>query len=205
MHGPLAASGLGPIHNKTMDFVEKNYKDYKIILSTELRVHSNISGEFYDSLVLRLLPEFPRVKTNDEITRIIRAELLNELKQDELPEPEHISRLSEKLFEHYKEIHRDRRSEKLNKIHKIIGLTLIVVNVLIFLTMSFYKSGGLSLGPISLIIGLIIWWLPALSGVLAFRQSKTDYFTIGHFIWLIVNVGLTYLLLDNTTKIIWGR
>lgn len=187
-----------------MDFVEENYKDYKIILTHGLKDHANISNEFYDSLILRLLPEFQRVKTKDEITRIIRVELLNELKQEELPEPEQISRLSEKLFEHYIEINRDQRSEKLNEVHKIIGLILIVVNVLTFLTMSYNNHGGFSFGPISLIIGLIIWWLPALSGFLAFRQSKTAYFTIGHFMWLIVNVGLIYLMLDSTIEMIHG-
>jgi hypothetical protein len=186
-----------------MDFVEENYKGFKAILTNELKAQANISKEFYDNLVLRLLPEFQRVKSKDEITTIIRVELLNELRQDELPRPEKISGLSDKLFEHYKEINRDKRSEKLNKIHKVIGLALVIVNILTFLTMSYYKSGGFSLGPISLIIGLIIWWLPALSGFLAFRQSKTIYFSTGHFIWLIVNVGLIYLLLDDTIEIFW--
>jgi hypothetical protein len=185
-----------------MDFIDEHYRDFKMILSSELKVYPEISSDFYDTLVLRLLPEFQWLKSKDEIARIIRVELLNELRQDEVPAPEMISGLSEKLFEHSKEINRDKRGEKLGKIHKTVGLTLIVVNVLAFLTMSYYKSGGFSFGPISLIIGLIIWWLPALSGFLAFRQSKTVYFSTGHFIWLIVNVGVIYVLINNIFNII---
>jgi hypothetical protein len=74
-----------------MDFVDENYNDFKVILSSELKGYSNISAEFYDNLVLRLLPEFQKVKSKDEIARIIRVELLNELRQDELPKPEKIS------------------------------------------------------------------------------------------------------------------
>jgi hypothetical protein len=188
-----------------VNFVDNNYSDYKAILKNELRINSVVPGEFYDTFILRLVPHLQKLKTKDEVFGIIRIELLNEFKPDELPALEEIKSLSDKLFEFHKEVNRDHRSEKLNRIHGIIGLILIALNVMSFLAMSLYDRGGYSMGRLSLVIGLIICVLPSLSGLLSFKKKRESYFGIGHFIWGIVNLGLIYFFSDVLIGLIASR
>lgn len=182
-----------------MEFVEKNYKEYKSILEG-LTVKATIPQDFFDNLVLQIIPELPKAKSPDEIDRIVRVELLNVFTPNELPHAFEVMNVSRKVFEYYQEVNRDKRSEKLNVVHKIVGLILILSNAVTFFTFSIYGNDGFSFGTAALIVGIIVWWLPSVSGILAIKKPGRSFFGTSHFIWLAINVGLIYFLLKTFSE-----
>jgi hypothetical protein len=178
------------------EFIHTNYSNYESIIKRELFTNDNPPDGFYESFILTILPRLKKIRNKEEFYPIVKVQLLNFFKENELPSKEKIKQLSDTLYSHFVELNRDIRSERLNRLHSGIGLFLIVINILIFVILEIlYSDEGFSLGIISLIFGVTVWFLPSISGYFAYRKNKLSYFGTGHYLWMIFNLGLICLLI----------
>lgn len=174
--------------NDINDFIDNNYSDYASIIKEELFTDTNPPVGFIESIILILLPALRKIKNSEELRPLLKIQLLNIYNENELPSNEKIKLLSDKIFNHYTKDNKDSKSEVLNEIHSKVGLFLLIIMTIVFI-----GSGFLVFAFYPIV--LVIWFLPALSGYLAFRKSKFTYFGTEHFLWMILNIGLIFLLI----------
>lgn len=170
------------------DFIKNNYDDYEAIVKEELFPNMPPPSGFYETFLLTVIPAMRKINSSSELYPIVKVQLLNFFHQNDLPSKEKLFHLSSKLFKHYNDRTRDRKTEKLNILHAGIGLALIFINISFFILMEIFVGGGFSLGILFSIIGIIIWFLPSVSGFLALNRNKKAYFGSGHYLWMLMNV-----------------
>lgn len=197
------AASKNKMTNDITEFIVKNYSGYESIIKEELFINGNPPDGFYESFILTIIPRLTKIRNNEEFYPVVKVQLLNFFTVNELPSKEKIKRLSDRLYNHFSEVNRDAKSERLNTIHSRLGLILIVINIIIFVTLQIIHGvEGFSLGIVSLIFGTMIWFLPSISGYFAFRRNKLSDFGIRHFLWMIFNVGLICLLIRGFVSLL---
>lgn len=189
--------------NSILEFVRTNYRDYLEYLRDELPlVNEDESLDFHSALVFKLMHKMHSLRDGDE-TYAVLQEILNENFSDfEFGKSPSLRNVSDGFFVLYIENNRDLKSEKQNRIHRIIGLISMFFNLSYILLMILFGS-GYTLGLPFLLISLVFWLVPSILAYNAITKNPSSFFHTRHKILLVINCVLAIFFMFLTYFYIW--
>jgi len=173
--------------NDILEFVRTNYQDYLEYLRDKLPlVNDDKSLEVHSILILRLIPKMHSLRNSDEAYDVLKEILTEDFNNFELVKSPSLRKVSDGLYDLYFENNRDVKSEKQNRIHKIIGFISMFFNLSYVLLMLLFDS-GYSLGLAIRLISLVLWLLPSILAYNAIKKNPSSFFHTRHKFLLVIN------------------
>jgi hypothetical protein len=184
--------------NDILEFVRTNYQDYLEYLRDKLPlVNDDKSLDFHSVLVFKLMPKMHSLRDGDE-TYVLLQEILKEYFNDfEFVKSSNLRKVSDGLYDLYFANNRDLKSEKQNKIHKIIGIISMFFNLSYILLMLLFDS-GYSLGLAFRLISLVLWLVPSILAYSAIKKNPSSFFHTRHKFLLVINCLLAIFFMFLT-------